>query len=92
VELLYATDGITAIDMLYETRDIDLVIADVRLSDMDVFELIRALKRINTSVPVIAQSAYFVAEEKQRCMNEGFADYLVKPVDSSMIIKLLRRG
>ncbi len=91
VELLHASDGTAAIDMLYEMRDLDLVIADVRLSDMDAFELIRALKRINAAVPVIAQSAYFIAEEKQRCMNEGFADYLVKPVDYSVIVKLLRR-
>jgi signal transduction histidine kinase/CheY-like chemotaxis protein len=91
VELLHADDGTTAIDKLFEVRDIDLIITDVRLSDMDCFELIRALKRINNAVPVIAQSAYFVAEEKQRCMNEGFADYLVKPVDQSLMIKLLRR-
>jgi signal transduction histidine kinase/CheY-like chemotaxis protein len=91
VELLHADDGTTAIDKLFEVRDIDLIITDVRLSDMDCFELIRALKRINNAVPVIAQSAYFVAEEKQRCMNEGFADYLVKPVDHSFMVKLLRR-
>ena len=90
VELLYAADGVSAIDRLYETRDVDLVITDMRLSDMDAFELIRALKRINSAVPVIAQTAYFIAEEKQRCMNEGFADYLVKPVDHSVIVKLLR--
>ncbi|WP_062122599.1 ATP-binding protein [Geofilum rubicundum] len=91
VKLLHAVDGTAAIDLLFEVRDIDLIIADVRLSDMDAFELIHALKRINAMVPVIAQTAYFIAEEKQRCMNEGFADYLVKPVDHTVIIKLLRK-
>jgi signal transduction histidine kinase/CheY-like chemotaxis protein len=91
VELLHADDGTAAIDKLFEVRDIDLIITDIRLSDMDAFELIRALKRVSSIVPVIAQTAYFIAEEKQRCMNEGFADYLVKPVDHMVVIKLLRK-
>ena len=90
-KIYYAHDGAAAIDILFENRDIDLVITDVRLSDMDAYELIKALKRIKPTVAVLAQTPYFVGEEKLRCMNAGFIDYLVKPLDYLGVVRLLNR-
>ena len=58
---------------------------------MDAYELIKALKRIKPTVAVLAQTPYFVGEEKLRCMNAGFIDYLVKPLDYLGVVRLLNR-
>jgi len=91
VHVVHANDGVSAIEKFFENKDVDLIITDVRLSDMSSFELIRALRRINENIPVIAQTAYYLADEKQRCLNEGFVDYLLKPFEPSTIIRLLRK-
>lgn len=91
IKVVHANDGVSAIEKLFEEKDISLVITDIRLSDIDAFELLRSLKKVNPKVPVIAQTSYYLPEEKIRCMNEGFVDYIVKPIDPSAVARILRR-
>ena len=74
ITVYQANDGKGAIELYYQHQNIDLIITDIRLSDMDGFELLRALKRINKQAFVIAQTAYLIKEEMRRCNEAGFAD------------------
>ncbi|ASB50131.1 PAS domain-containing hybrid sensor histidine kinase/response regulator [Alkalitalea saponilacus] len=89
VQLLFATNGSEAIDLLFDHKDIDVVFTDVRLSDMDGFELFKAIKKMYPPLPVIAQASYMISEEKQRCLRAGFDKYLVKPIDPTQFFKIL---
>src|SRR5690606_7333104 len=53
IKVVHANDGVSAIEKLFEEKDISLVITDIRLSDIDAFELLRSLKKVNPKVPVI---------------------------------------
>ncbi len=90
INVIQAYDGIGAIEMYYEHHDIDLVICDVRLSDMTGIEVLKAIMRINKSATVIAQSSYFVADEKKKCIEAGFAEYLVKPIDKTALLSVIK--
>ena len=49
---LHAKDGIEALDIL-EHHFIDLVISDIMMPNMDGFQLVKELKDINSTIPVL---------------------------------------
>ncbi len=88
VNVLYAANGDQALQIVTENH-VDLVFMDIRLpgeSGYDIFERIRSVK---SHVPVVAQTANLQPGEKRKFLAAGFADYLVKPVDSSTLQRLL---
>lgn len=60
----------------------DLIIADVRMPDMDGFEFIRRYKdEAQPPAPVIAVTAYAMVGDKERMLDAGFDGYIAKPID-----------
>jgi signal transduction histidine kinase/CheY-like chemotaxis protein/PAS domain-containing protein len=92
VKTIYVQNGAMAIEILMEQEDIDMVICDTRLSDMDGIELIRVIKRIRKRIPVIAQTFFFINEERKKYLNAGFEDYLLKPINKSLLYSWITKG
>ncbi|MBV8637000.1 MAG: response regulator [Candidatus Eremiobacteraeota bacterium] len=66
--------------------DYDLIVADVRMPDMDGFEFIRRYKREAASpAPVIAVTAHAMVGDKERMLAAGFDGYIPKPIDPQSI-------
>jgi PAS domain S-box-containing protein len=83
-----ACDGRETVDMF--KKDIfDLVLLDIRLPEMDGFEVLGHLRSANPSVPVIAQTAYAMLEDIRKFREAGFTDYLTKPMSLSKLYYLL---
>jgi signal transduction histidine kinase len=64
--------------------DPDVVLMDIGLPVMDGWELakrLRALRGATHDAPVVAVTAYDRDVDKQRSVEAGFADHLVKPID-----------
>ena len=60
----------------------DLIIADVRMPDMDGFEFVRRYKAgAKSPAPVIALTAYAMVGDKERMLDGGFDGYIPKPID-----------
>jgi len=73
-----------------------LLILDLGLPKLDGFEVLRRLRRRNTSLPVLILSGREKSEEKVLGLDLGADDYLVKPFSPSelqaRVRALLRRG
>jgi len=59
----------------------DLVILDVRLPDIDGFEVLKGIKSENKDVPVIMISAFHDPESVTKAMKGGAFAYIPKPVN-----------
>lgn len=74
----------------------ELVILDLGLPKLDGFEVLRRLRRRNTTVPVLILSGRERPEEKVMGLDLGADDYLVKPFSlgelQARVRALLRRG
>ena len=77
--------GVTAADngmaalRLARDRSFDLVVLDVKLPDIDGFEIVRRLRRDGSQVPVIFLTAKDTQADKVNGLTIGGDDYLTKP-------------
>ncbi len=76
--VFWAKDGLEAVEICAE-NDIDLVLLDIGLPVMNGFQAIKILKSKYPNLPVIAQTAWALSDDKQKIMSSGFDDYIAKP-------------
>ncbi len=91
IKLIMATNGQEAIEKFKSNPDTDLVLADYKMPDMKGHEILNAIKKINNSVPVVAQTAFTAAGDKIRMMEYGFDGFLSKPFQSKDLIAILKQ-
>ena len=83
---IFVDRGKDAINIVQNQKDIGLILLDIRLPDIDGYQVARRIKALNPSIPIIAQTAYATSEDKKKCMKEGFSDYIAKPIDADMLL------
>lgn len=81
-EVLHATDGKEAIDICRNNM-IDLVLMDIQMPEMNGLQATEEIKKFNKKLPIIAQTANAINEEKQKCFEAGCDDFVTKPVNIS---------
>jgi two-component system, LuxR family, response regulator FixJ len=67
------------------------LIVDIRMPKMSGLELQARLKRQECNVPIIFTTAYDDAEIRAQAMKEGAVEFLTKPFDHQLLLKMLRR-
>jgi CheY-like chemotaxis protein len=80
VRVATAANGIEAVAVL-EAQPVDLVLTDLRMPDMDGFELLAFLRRNHAALPVILMTALGNAETSARLATAGSFECLPKPFD-----------
>ncbi len=90
-----ATDGDEAMNII-KGDYIDLVISDIMMPNMDGYELIKKLRDMGSSIPVLIITAKDGFKDMQQGFMTGADDYMVKPVNvNEMVLRvgaLLRRA
>src|SRR5947208_14747582 len=78
VRVVTAANGIEAVAVL-EAEPVNLVLTDLRMPDMDGFELLAFLRRNHPSLPVILMTALGRAETSARLATAGSLECPAKP-------------
>jgi len=92
MNVVYAETGREGIELLDKTPDIDIVLMDIMMPEMDGYETmrrIRKMKRFKT-LPMIALTAKAMKGDREKCIEAGASDYIMKPVDTEQLLSLLR--
>ena len=89
--LIWARNGAEAVDIFNRIDDIDLVLMDIKMPEMDGYSATREIKIKNKNVPVIAQTAYAMSEEKEKSRLAGCDDYIAKPINYSDLLKVIHK-
>lgn len=80
-ELLFASNGQEALDLVHQDSDIAVVVLDLNMPEMDGFTLLDRLKDFNPKIKTIVISAYTDMKTVRITMNKGAFDFVTKPVD-----------
>ena len=88
-EVVHARDGIEAVRLFRELQP-DVVLMDIQMPGMDGLEATRQIRQCNTSVPIIAVTAFAYDQDRQRALDAGCNDYLPKPLTGDKLRQKLR--
>jgi CheY-like chemotaxis protein len=85
-----AGDGQEALELVIGNPDIDIVLMDIQLPVMDGYSTAKKIREFRKDIIIIAQTAYGLMDEKEKIMDSGFDDYLIKPIISQILIAKLK--
>ena len=91
VELVITADGQATVDAAAEHEYIDLILMEVKLPVMSGLDATSKIKSSKPDLPIIAQTAYAMEDEKQHCLDAGCDDYIAKPIDPNDLFTLLKK-
>jgi CheY-like chemotaxis protein/two-component sensor histidine kinase len=91
VEVIPASSGREALEVLRRRGDVELVLMDVMMPEMDGFEATRTLRRLEgrADIPVVALTAKAMPGDRERCIEAGCNDFVPKPVDPERLLDTL---
>ena len=91
IESVIANNGIEAIEYL-KTNNFDLILMDINMPKMDGIQAVRIIKHeMSYNKPVIALTAHALIDDKRKFFEEGFDDYLPKPLNINKLVEILNK-
>ncbi len=86
IQVATALNGRQAVEVLNSTH-VDLVITDLKMPEMDGYELLSHMMKHFKEIPVIVMTAYGSQEIAKRLRQKGVASYIEKPFDLAMLTR-----
>jgi two-component system response regulator HydG len=86
-----ADDGVSALKAV-ESESFDLILMDIRMTDMDGIEALGQIKKMSPSIPVIMMTAYASIKTAVEALKSGAYDYLTKPLDIDELRILIKKA
>jgi len=81
--------GTETIQFMDERMDINLVLMDIQMPQLDGLSATKKIREKNSSVPIIAQTAYAFAGDRIKSMEAGCNDYISKPTKPAELVSLV---
>ncbi|MBL6963914.1 MAG: PAS domain S-box protein [Bacteroidetes bacterium] len=79
--ILWAQDGLKAIEAVKKINDIDLILMDIRMPGINGYYATEKIREFNAEIPIIAQTAYALSDDREKSISAGCNDYLSKPIN-----------
>ena len=84
--------GNECIDLITENLSFDLILLDQMMPGLNGLETFNKLKQIkNFNIPVVALTADAMIGQKEKYLNDGFDDYMSKPIQKEELNRVLRK-
>jgi CheY-like chemotaxis protein len=92
MEVISATNGRQAIDLIEHTPQLDMVLMDIMMPEMDGFETMREIRKAPQfrTLPILALTAKAMKGDREKCLDAGASDYIAKPVNTDQLLSLMR--
>lgn len=91
VNIIRAKNGKEAVEAAKVHPSIDLILMDIKMPEMNGLEATRSIKSFRKDVPVIAQTAFAMDEDKRNCSAVGCDDFLAKPIRYTVLLGTLAK-
>ena len=92
MNVLTATTGREAINLLEATSNVAIVLMDIMMPEMDGYQTIAAIRHNQAfrRLPIVALTAKAMKGDREKCLDAGASDYLAKPVNTEQLLAALR--
>lgn len=94
-QIMEASDGMEAMDIFYENKDISMVILDVMMPKMDGWQVCREIRNVS-QIPIIMLTARGEERDELQGFDLGVDEYISKPFSPKILVArvgaILKRG
>jgi PAS domain S-box-containing protein len=90
-EILVVKNGIEAVETCGSNPDLDLILMDIKMPLMDGYEATKQIRKFNTEVVIIAQSAFALTGDQEKAIEAGCNDYITKPIKKKYLIDMIKK-
>jgi HAMP domain-containing protein/CheY-like chemotaxis protein/signal transduction histidine kinase len=92
MQVLSATTGNEAIELLNGTEGVAIVLMDIMMPEMDGYQTMQVIREKPDfrRLPIIALTAKAMKGDREKCLEAGASDYLAKPVNTEQLLSALR--
>ncbi|MBU3926924.1 MAG: response regulator [Bacteroidetes bacterium] len=85
-KIIHVTTGIAAIDYATNHQDLDMVLMDIKLPDINGYEVTKRIRILYPELPIIAQTAFVMSGDKEKALRSGCNAYIPKPIDLNKLM------
>jgi PAS domain S-box-containing protein len=89
VTLLRVHNGLEAVEYCRSHPEVDLVLMDIKMPIMDGYTATRLIKEKQSNLPIIAQTAYVMSDDKANALDAGCDEYISKPINKSLLFQTM---
>jgi len=89
VNLLTFQDGQDGLVALTEEEEWDIALIDINIPTLDGYEIVKSIRKTYPSKPIIAVTASELSEIKEKVINAGMTDVLIKPFSKETLINMV---
>lgn len=87
-EIIRAEDGNQAVKIARKVKP-DAILMDIKMPGLNGIEATKKIRTFNKKVPIIAQTAFVMAEERAESKLVGCNHFVTKPLDRTVIMELI---
>lgn len=87
----HVTNGDEAVNFAKDNPPVSLILMDIELPSIDGLEASREIKKINSQIPIIAQTAYAMTGDREKALQAGCDEYITKPLNSKSLLTLVNK-
>ena len=88
--ILHGSSGLQVLSLFKDNPDVSVILMDIKMPEMDGIEAAQEIRKLNANIPIIAQTAYALEDEKNRCAEVGFSGYVTKPINRRELLALIQ--
>lgn len=89
--IIRAENGRKAVDYCLSNSKVDLVLMDILMPVMNGYEATKQIKAVRAGLPIIAQTAYALTEDRGKAMAAGCDDFIAKPISRDELFRKINR-
>ena len=87
----HARNGKEAVDYVKNGNPVDIILMDIRMPVMNGYEATEEIKKYQKNIPIIAQTAYALSEDRKKAFIAGCDEYLSKPITRDTLYTTISR-
>lgn len=88
-KIIRATDGNQAVKMC-SNLDFDLILMDIRLPILNGIQATQHIREMGKKTPIIAQTAFAMYDDEQKCLAAGCNKYIAKPISKERLYSTMK--
>ncbi len=91
IEVIRARNGEEAVEMVKKHPDVRLILMDIKMPKMNGYDAAKMIKNLHPEIPIIAQTAYAMVEDREKSLKAQCDDYISKPIEKNELIRLMNK-